>query len=123
MNPAPDARSIVGGTMTLGEDERRRRQNQVAAERNGHVQSVPMTSAGLAQLQLLRDVLSRSMAENKVPIGLRQEVMAASPALTLQGQQTRLEIAVARPDIQQALARLESEEVDRQAPADSGNAG
>lgn len=115
----PDARTIVFG-LTDRDDGQRRQHNQIAAEFNGHIQAVPLTSAGLSQLRLLKDVLSRNMAEKGIPPSIRADVLASSPALTLQGQQTRLEIAAVRPVIQELLIqRARQEEARFDWPSDN----
>ena len=111
--PRPDARSLIAGTMTDGTELYRRSQNQAAAEQSGHVQRIPMTSAGIAQLRLLKDVLNRSMSDKGIPAGPRAEILAASPEISLQGQMTRLEISVARPSIQEQIARRQSDLLDQ----------
>lgn len=106
--PRPDVRSLVAALTTDADEIHRRRLNQVAIENAGHVQSIPMTSQGLAKLQMLRDTMLREMQERGIPLSVRGDVLRGDPVLSLQGKSTRLELVTVQPIVCQALANREA---------------
>lgn len=76
--PTPSTASLIPGLPSGKVDALRIVANQRALERAGHIQPIPMTSDGLAQLQLLKDVLQRQVPH---AVDQRLEIRGAAAVL------------------------------------------
>jgi len=121
--PKPDVRQLVGGSFTDADTERRKVQNQVAAERAGHVQPLPMTHEGLALLVAAKDRMVAFMRDRGVD--LRDVALASvgaveAAALRAQGQSTRDVIGDVRSQLGERLAQYQAQALAQQSLRPAG---
>lgn len=111
---SPSIKHLVAGHARESADEARRSQNQQALEAAGHVQSIPMTAQGIAQLRMLRDVARRDMQERGIPLAHREDALRSDPSVSLKSwsYQAQVSVLAARPDVQQMLANRAQQEMD-----------
>jgi len=80
--PIPSTASLIPGLPSAKVDALRIVANQQSLERAGHIQPIPMTSNGLAQLQLLKDVLQRQVPpSSRHAVDQRLEIRGAAAVL------------------------------------------
>lgn len=69
--PAPSTKALISSLSTDGANQVRLKYNQIMLEKDGHIQTVPMTSRGLNDLRLAVSTQTERLGQANTPASLR----------------------------------------------------